>query len=142
MAVWTVRLVGCGDPGLAFSKDGGFSEGPTQVGLAGYGHVVAPRSDFVEEELEVVAANVHVQEHFSRSVHDAGVHLCGMQIDAAVVLGCRSVVSHLVVGCMLFGNRRALFGSVSKAFPLSGAIKPQNEGLDEFQGAADQLPAR
>ena len=69
---------------------------PAEEALAADGHVMPPRGDLPEEELEVVVLDVHVQELVALRIHDADVHLTGMEVDAAVVLGCRSVEFHLI----------------------------------------------
>lgn len=105
---------------------------PVENALATDGHIVAPGLDLLEEELEVVAANVHVEEDSPGGVHDTDVHLGGMKVDAAVVLCCRSMESHLFLG-MMFWLLESSIGGAHSALPLSGTIKPQNEGLDELQ---------
>jgi hypothetical protein len=70
---------------------------PAEEALAADGHVVPPGSDFFEEELEVVILDVHVQEFIALRVHDADVHLPGVEVDSTVVLGCRFVEFHLIL---------------------------------------------
>src|SRR6516225_7449646 len=69
---------------------------PTEHALATDGQVVFVRLDELEEELEVVVFDVAVDQLFAFAVHDADVHLTGMQIDSAVVLGGGGVILHSV----------------------------------------------
>ena len=67
---------------------------PAEHALGDDGEVVAARGDELEEEVEVVVADVGVDEFFSGAVHDADIHLAGMEIDSAVEFSGRSVVFH------------------------------------------------
>jgi hypothetical protein len=53
--------------------------------------------DALEEELEVIVFDVGVNRPFSLLVHDADVHLPGMEIDSAVELSGRGVILHAVI---------------------------------------------
>ena len=70
---------------------------PAEHAFGADGQVVAIRRDEFEEELEVVVADVGVDEFFAVPVHDADVHLPGMEVDSAVELGGRGVVFHRCV---------------------------------------------
>ena len=48
---------------------------------------MAIRFDQLQEENKIVVAYVSMQENLAFTVHDAGVHAPGMQVDAAVELG-------------------------------------------------------
>ena len=68
---------------------------PAEQAFAAHRHVVTPWGDFLEEELEIVVLDVHVQQLVALAVHHADIHLARMEIDSAVILACRSVVFHL-----------------------------------------------
>jgi hypothetical protein len=55
---------------------------------------VAIGGDELEEELEVVVADVGVDQFFAVPVHNADIHLAGMEVNSAVELGGGSVVFH------------------------------------------------
>jgi hypothetical protein len=55
---------------------------------------VAVRRDELEEVSEVIVPDVGMDELFAVPVHDADVHLAGMEINSAVELGGRSIVFH------------------------------------------------
>ena len=69
---------------------------PAEHAFGDDGEVVAVRGDELEEELEVVVADVGVDEDFAGAVHDADIHLARMEIDSAVEFGGRSIVFHFV----------------------------------------------
>jgi hypothetical protein len=56
--------------------------------------VVAIGGDEFEEELEVVVLDVGVDEFPALAIHDADVHLPGMEIDSAIELGGGGVILH------------------------------------------------
>ena len=62
--------------------------------FANDGEVVAVRSDEFEEEVEIVVADVGVDEFFAGTIHEADVHLAGMEIDSAVEFSGGVVVFH------------------------------------------------
>ena len=55
---------------------------------------MAVGGDALEEELEVVVADIGVDQFLALAVHKADVHLARMQIDSAVELGGGGVVFH------------------------------------------------
>ena len=67
---------------------------PAEHAFGADGQVVAIGSDEFEEEVEVVVFDVGVDEFFAVPIHDADVHLAGMEINSAVELGGRGVVFH------------------------------------------------
>ena len=67
----------------------------TKEALTAHGHIVSPGSNLPQEEGKVVVADVHVEQLVALAVHHTDVHLPGVKIDSAVVLGCRGIVSHL-----------------------------------------------
>jgi hypothetical protein len=67
---------------------------PTEHAFAADGQVVAVRSDQLEEKVEVVVLDVGVDQLFALVIHDADVHLTGVQINSAVELGGGCVVLH------------------------------------------------
>jgi len=67
---------------------------PVEGALADHCQVVPVRLDPLEEVVEVVALDVGVQHNLALPVHETGVHLPGVEIDSAVVLGCRCVILH------------------------------------------------
>ena len=68
---------------------------PVEGALGDDGQVVAIRLDALEEVLEVVAEDVGVDEFVALSIHEADVHLAGMEIDSAVELCGGRVILHL-----------------------------------------------
>src|SRR5208283_4958739 len=67
---------------------------PAEHAFTADGQVVTIGSDEFEEEREVVVADVGVDELLAVAVHDADIHLTGVQINSAVELGGRGVVFH------------------------------------------------
>src|SRR5439155_3496888 len=67
---------------------------PAEHAFATDGQAVPVRLDQLEEELEVVVSDVGVDQFFALPVHDADVHLTGVQIDSAVVFGRGGVIFH------------------------------------------------
>ena len=59
--------------------------------------VVPVRRDELEEEVEVIVPDVGVDELLAVPVHEADVHLVGVEINSAVELGGRGVVFHNVI---------------------------------------------
>jgi len=70
---------------------------PAEETFATDGDVVTPRSDLLEEECEVVIFDIHVQELVALHIHDADIHLARVEVDTAVILGCRSIEFHLIL---------------------------------------------
>jgi hypothetical protein len=60
----------------------------------------AAGGDTAEEEVEVIADNVGVDEDFALAIHEADVHLTGMEVDSAVELSGGRKVFHR---CTLIG---------------------------------------
>jgi hypothetical protein len=52
--------------------------------------------DELEEELEVVVPDVGVDQLLAVAIHEADVHLVGMEVDSAVELGGGGVILHNV----------------------------------------------
>jgi hypothetical protein len=50
----------------------------------------------LEEELEVVVPDIGVDELLAVAIHEADVHLVGVQVDSAVELGGGGVILHNV----------------------------------------------
>jgi hypothetical protein len=58
------------------------------------GQVMAIRGDQLQEEVEVIVSDIGMDEDFSRTVHEADIHLAGMEIDSAVEFSGRGVILH------------------------------------------------
>jgi hypothetical protein len=69
---------------------------PAEHALGADGQVVAVRGDELEEEGEVIVANVRVDQDFSLAIHEADVHLVGVEINSAVVFGGGGIILHSV----------------------------------------------
>ena len=67
---------------------------PAEHAFGADGQVVTIGGDEFEEELEVVVADVGVDQFFAVPVHNADIHLAGMEVNSAVELGGGSVVFH------------------------------------------------
>ena len=67
---------------------------PAEHAFGADGEVVTVRSDEFEEVVEVVMADVGVKENFALAIHEADIHLAGVQVDSAVELSGGSVVFH------------------------------------------------
>ena len=67
---------------------------PAKHAFGADGQVVAIGCHQLEEELEVIVPDVGVDELFAVPVHDADVHLAGMEVNSAVEFGGRSVIFH------------------------------------------------
>ena len=67
---------------------------PAEHALGADGQVVAIRGDELEEIGEVVVLDVGVDELLASPIHDADVHLAGVEINSAVEFGGRGVVFH------------------------------------------------
>ena len=67
---------------------------PAEHAFGADGQVVAIGRDEFEEEVEVIVFDVGVDEFFALPVHDADVHLAGVQIDSAVEFGGGGVILH------------------------------------------------
>jgi len=88
----------------------GMSQDKSEVGsLAGIGQPVPAKHAFgadgeavfeglnePEEVVEIVVADIGVDQFFALTIHQADVHLVGVQVDSAVEFCGRSVVFHLV----------------------------------------------
>jgi len=55
---------------------------------------VAIRLDELEEVSKVIVPDVGVNQFVAVPIHDADVHLAGMEVDSAVEFGGRGVVLH------------------------------------------------
>jgi hypothetical protein len=62
--------------------------------LGADGQIVAIRGDEFEKVGEVVVANVGVDQFFAGAVHDADIHLAGMEINSAVEFSGGGVILH------------------------------------------------
>ena len=67
---------------------------PAEHALAADRQVVPPGRDELEKVLEVIVADVGVEELFARAIHQADVHLVRVQVDSAIELGGGGVVFH------------------------------------------------
>ena len=67
---------------------------PAEHAFGADGQVVLIRGDELEEVVEIVVADVGVDELFAVAVHDADVHLAGMEVNSAVELGGGRVILH------------------------------------------------
>ena len=67
---------------------------PAEHALGADGQIVAVRGDEFKKVGEVVVANVGVEEFFAGAVHDADVHLAGMEINSAVEFSGGDVILH------------------------------------------------
>ena len=76
------RLAGIGEPI------------PAEHALGADGQIVAIRGDEFEKVGEVVVADVGVDELFAGAVHDADIHLAGMEINSAVEFSGGGVILH------------------------------------------------
>ena len=70
---------------------------PAEHAFAADGEVVTIGFDEFKEELEVVVFDIGVDQLLALPIHDADVHLAGMQIDSAVELGGGGVILHTVI---------------------------------------------
>ena len=97
---------------------------PAEQAFAAHRHVVTPWGDFLEEELEIVVLDVHVQQLVALAVHHADIHLARMEIDSAVILACRSVVFHLLISSHLLVVLEGIMGSAPTAPAFQGQFNP------------------
>jgi hypothetical protein len=67
---------------------------PAEHALGADGQIVAIRGNELEEIFEVIVANVGVDQFFAGAVHDADVHLAGMEINSAVEFSGGGVILH------------------------------------------------
>ena len=67
---------------------------PTEHAFAAHRKAVPVGLDQLEEKGEVVVFDVGVDELFTLAIHDADIHLVGVQIDSAVELGGGGVILH------------------------------------------------
>ena len=67
---------------------------PAEHAFAANGQIVLVRRDQFKEELEVVVFDVGVNQDFSLPVHEADVHLAGVQVDSAVEFGGGGIILH------------------------------------------------
>ena len=75
---------------------------PAEHAFAAHGEVMLVRLDELEEELEVVVLDVGMDPFLALPIHDADVHLAGMEIDSAIEFGGGGVILHtlLVTWCL------------------------------------------
>jgi len=62
---------------------------PPEQALTADGEAVLVRLDEFEEVSEVVVLDVGVDQLLALAIHEADVHLAGMEIDSAIVFGAR-----------------------------------------------------
>jgi len=67
---------------------------PAEHAFATHGEAVLVGLDELQEEVEVVVADVGVDPLLALAVHDADVHLTRMEIDSAVELRGGSIILH------------------------------------------------
>ena len=67
---------------------------PAEHALGADGQIVAIGCNELEEIFEVIVANVGVDQFFAGAVHDADVHLAGMEINSAVEFSGGGVILH------------------------------------------------
>ena len=72
---------------------------PAEHAFATDGQAVSVRLDQLEEELEVVVSDVGVDQFFALPIHEADIHLVGVQIDSAVEFGRGGVILHSCIQC-------------------------------------------
>ena len=107
---------------------------PAEHAFAADGQIVLVGLDELEEELEVIVANVGVDEFLALPVHEADVHLVGVEVDSAVELCGGGIILHR---CYVMSAARhwLLFtdaGSVgSTPRPETDAIKTQRALLED-----------
>src|SRR5439155_21507727 len=75
---------------------------PTEQAYATDGGVMLVRFDELEEEPEVVVLDFGMDPFLALPIHDADVHLAGVQIDSAIEFGAGGVILHtlLVTWCL------------------------------------------
>ena len=94
-AVNGVQIEGVGqDEGEAGGLAGIGQPVPAEHAFGADGQVVAIGGDELEEVLEVVVLDVGVDELLALAIHDADVHLPGVEIDSAVEFGGGGVILH------------------------------------------------
>jgi hypothetical protein len=67
---------------------------PAEHAFAADRQIVAIGGDEFEEELEVIVLDVGVDQFLALAVHDADVHLPGVEVDSAIVFGGGGVILH------------------------------------------------
>ena len=67
---------------------------PAEHAFGADGEVVAIRLDELEEEVEIVVSDVGVDEFLAVPIHEADVHLVGVEVDSAVELCGGGVILH------------------------------------------------
>src|SRR5262245_56359124 len=67
---------------------------PAEHAFATDGQAVTVRADQLKEGVEVIVFDVGVDQFLALAIHDADVHLAGMQIDSAVELGGGCIILH------------------------------------------------
>jgi len=72
---------------------------PAEHAFGADGQVVTVRGHELEEVVEVVVLDVGVDELFAVPVHEADVHLPGVEVDSAVELSGGGVIHRVVVHC-------------------------------------------
>jgi hypothetical protein len=70
---------------------------PAEHAFGADGQAVAIGFDELEEELKVVVFDIGVDQFLALPVHDADVHLVGMQIDSTVVFSSGGVILHTLI---------------------------------------------
>jgi len=69
---------------------------PAEHAFAADGQIMLVGSNELEEEVEVIVADVGMDEDFAGAIHEADVHLTGMEIDSAVEFRGGGIILHSV----------------------------------------------
>ena len=70
---------------------------PAEHAFAAHCQAVLVRLDQLEEVLEVIVFDVGVDQFFALAIHQADVHLAGVQIDSTVELGGGGAILHTLL---------------------------------------------
>lgn len=98
---------------------------PAEHAFGTDGQVVAVGGEEFEEEVEVVIANVGVDEDFAGPVHEADVHLAGMEINSAVEFGGGSIIFHTIIRCGIARSQVNTIGYAGRWVYTSPPIGPK-----------------
>ena len=77
---------------------------PSKHAFAADGKIVTIRLNQFEEEVEVVVFDVGVDQLLALSIHDADVHLPGVEVYSAIELCGRGVILHLLLLVLVSQN--------------------------------------
>ena len=95
---------------------------PAEHALAAHGETVLVGLDELEEVSEVVVLDVGVDQLFALAIHEADVHLAGMQIDSAVEFGGGGIIFHSCIQC--WGVLRTPLNTVGNAGSARNTPRP------------------